>query len=252
MQGNWLLLRGLAREQRHWGTFPAAFSAQLGGAHVACLDFPGTGTEHERRSPNSVSAITEDLRARWLKLRTEREGPWNLLAMSLGGMIAMDWTSRHATDFSSVVLINTSAADLSVPWRRIRLSVLPDIFGALVSRDDLQRNRRILRATARLLSDPEPIAKSWAEIQAQSPIARTTVLRQIWAGFRFRAPPSLPIPTLVIAGAKDPLCDPECPRRLALRFGAPLLVHPSGGHDLSLDDPAWVAAQVGAWAASRA
>jgi len=252
MQSHWLLLRGLAREQRHWGKFPGTLAAQLDGAAVHCLDLPGTGTESRRKSPTSIAEISEDLRARWLALRAAHPGPWNLFAMSLGGMVAMEWTSRHATDFASVVLVNSSAANLAAPWRRMRLAVLPDILGALVSRDELQRNRRILRATAQLLTDPDPIARAWAQIQADAPVARSNVLRQLWAASRYRAPPSLPVPALVIAGARDPLCDPECPRRLALRFGAPLLIHPSGGHDLSLDDPAWLAAQVRAWTSSRA
>ena len=252
MDSNWLLLRGLAREQRHWGPFPEALAAQLAGARVHCLDLPGTGTEHLRKSPFAIAGITEDLRLRWLELRAKNTGPWNLFAMSLGGMVAMDWTARHAGDFSSVVLVNTSAANLAAPWRRMRLSVLPDILGALLSRNELQRNRRILHATTRLLDDPEPLARAWVQIQTQAPIARSNVLRQLWAASRFRAPPSLPLPVLVVAGAEDPLCDPECPRRLAHRFGAPLVIHPRAGHDLSIDDPAWLAGQVRAWLDSRA
>ncbi len=250
---NWLLLRGLAREMRHWGTFRETLAAQLPGARIECLDLPGTGTEHARKSPSRIAGITEDLRARWETLRAQHPGSWNLLGMSLGGMVAMDWTSRHPDDFASVVLVNTSAANLAAPWRRMRLAVLPDIFRALISGDELERNRRILRATTRLVGESarEPIAKEWARIQAESPIARKTVLRQLWGASRFRAPPSLPIPALVVAAAEDPLCDPECPRRLALRFGAPLVIHPRAGHDLSLDDPEWLAAQVRAWIDSR-
>ena len=59
---NWLLLRGLAREQRHWGRFPALLSAKLPGDRVFCLDLPGTGTEHRRKSPASIAAIPVGLR----------------------------------------------------------------------------------------------------------------------------------------------------------------------------------------------
>jgi pimeloyl-[acyl-carrier protein] methyl ester esterase len=252
---HWLLLRGLAREQRHWGRFPSLLATSLegaGGAQVHCLDLPGTGTEHLRKSPMSIAGITEDLRKRWLELRAQNPGSWGLFAMSLGGMVAMDWTARHGDDFAAAVLVNTSAANLAMPWRRMRINVLPDILKALVSRDELQRNKRILKATAKLLVDPEPLAREWVAIQAHSPIARTTVLRQLFAASRFRAPESLPTPVLVIAGAQDPLCDPECPRRLALRFSAPLVVHPRAGHDLSIDDPEWLAAQVRAFLDSRA
>ena len=158
MQSNWLLLRGLAREQRHWGRFPQIFSAQLPGVQIHCLDLPGPGTEHRRKSPLSIAGITDDLRGRWLGLREKNPGPWNLLAQSLGGMVAMDWAGRHAADFASLVLVNTSAANLTAPWRRMRLAVLPDIMRALVSRNELLRNRRILKVTALLAVDREPLA----------------------------------------------------------------------------------------------
>ena len=38
---NWLLLRGLAREQRHWEDFPAILERTLPGTRVHRLDLPG-------------------------------------------------------------------------------------------------------------------------------------------------------------------------------------------------------------------
>src|SRR5438552_440235 len=98
MRERWLLLRGLAREQRHWGRFRPELSARLPpGAEIHCLDLPGTGTEHLRGSPANIAAIAEDVRERWLGLRGE--GPWGLLAVSLGGMVAMEWCAAHPADF---------------------------------------------------------------------------------------------------------------------------------------------------------
>src|SRR5205814_3692341 len=64
----WLLLRGLAREQRHWGAFLPALQAALPDARVHCLDLPGAGTEHARTSPANARSIAEDVRQRWLAL----------------------------------------------------------------------------------------------------------------------------------------------------------------------------------------
>src|SRR4051812_21219811 len=111
----WLLLRGLAREQRHWGAFPSALARTCDdarGADIHCLDLPGTGTEFARRSPSSIRGIVADLRRRWLAL-DGHDGPAHLLAVSLGGMVAMQWCADHPDDFAGVVLVNTSAADLS-------------------------------------------------------------------------------------------------------------------------------------------
>ena len=249
---NWLLLRGLAREQRHWGRFPNTLREQIPGDQVFCLDLPGTGTEHRRRSPAGIAGIMEDTRARFLALRGQHPGPWRLLGVSLGGMVAMQWCKDHPEDFAAVVLINTSAADVSAPWRRIRLNVIPHVLLALASRDDYQRSLRVLRITATLVADPEPVAREWARIQGDAPVTRLNILRQLVAATRFRAPKQLATKVLVITAARDPLCDPECPRRLSARFGAPLLTHPSAGHDLALDDPDWLAAQARAWVESVA
>ena len=39
---DWVLLRGLTREARHWGGFPERLGAAL-GVEVHCLDLPGNG-----------------------------------------------------------------------------------------------------------------------------------------------------------------------------------------------------------------
>ena len=56
----------------------------------------------------------------------------------------------------------------------------------------------------------------------------------------------------VLIGARDGLCNPSCPRAIAERYGAPFRVHPTGGHDLSTDDPAWMAEQVRDWVGASA
>ena len=56
---------------------------------------------------------------------------------------------------------------------------------------------------------------------------------------------------LVIGAAGDRLVDPRCSEALAQRWSARLAVHPDGGHDLSLDDPAWLADTLSEWEESR-
>ena len=235
---NWLLLRGLAREQRHWGAFRGAL--EQAGAAVHCLDLPGAGTERERQSPLTIRAIAEDVRARWQRL----PGAWGLCAVSLGGMVAMQWCADHPDDFAALVLVNTSAADLSVPWRRMSPRVVPQVLLALAERDRARREERILRMTTRMQPDVARLALQWAGFFAERPMRRANVLRQLAAAARFRAPAALKPRTLVISGAQDPFTDPGCPQRLAKHFGAELLVHPQAGHDLATDDPQWLAARV--------
>ena len=63
---NWIFLRGLTREQGHWGEALQVFESTNPDMKVFCLDLPGTGTERARNSPLSVSGIMEDLRSRFV------------------------------------------------------------------------------------------------------------------------------------------------------------------------------------------
>ena len=73
-------------------------------------------------------------------------------------------------------------------------------------------------------------------------------LRQLLAAARYSAPEAPPpVPVLLLASARDQLVSPNCSRTLARRWGVPLAMHPSAGHDLPLDDGPWVAAEIRRW-----
>lgn len=69
------------------------------------------------------------------------------------------------------------------------------------------------------------------------------------AAARFSAPAGIPARgrVLLLAGAQDHLVHPDCSAQVARAWGAPLSLHPDAGHDLPLDDPAWVCAQLRDW-----
>ncbi len=238
-----LLLRGLAREQRHWGPFPERLRAGL-GAEVHCLDLPGVGTEHRRSSPSTIAEITEDLRARWRTLRWEHPGSWTLMGVSLGGMITMQWGATYPEDFGHVVVVNSSTRDLSHPLRRLQRDVVPQLVRSIFDPDPVRRERRVLGFTTRLATNRDELARQWAAYAQENPIKRRTVLRQIAAAATFRAPEEIPVRTLILAGGEDALADPECALRLARHLRAPLHLHPEAGHDLCTDAPEWVIRQL--------
>lgn len=237
---HWLLLRGLAREARHWGTFTEVF-ARVTGDEVHCLDLPGAGTETGGRCPTVMRGLSEDVRRRWLPLRDAHPGEWSLLGISLGGMVSMQWCADHPRDFARVVLVNTSAANIGLPWERMDWRVIRSLPGALRETDMVRRERLILALTSRVAEDLDAVAARNAAFAHERPMRRRNVLRQLAAASTFRAPPRLDTPALVVAGAKDPLASPVCGRRLAARFNAPLREHPEAGHDMGLDAPEWLA-----------
>ena len=248
MKMKWILLRGLTRESRHWMGFPEAMAAAMPGAELVLLDLPGAGTENGVDSPLSIAETTDHVRAKFRRKRASgAEVPVGVIGFSLGGMVAMDWAHRYSGDFHRVVLLNASAGNLS-PWhKRMRFDVLPRVAKALAARTRVDQEREILGITTRLVPDLDGMARTWAGFMESQPVTRLTFVRQLAAAIRYRAPGALPMPTLVLSSARDGLVHSECSRRLAEHFEAEHRIHPTAGHDLAIDDPAWTARAIADW-----
>jgi pimeloyl-ACP methyl ester carboxylesterase len=244
---NWLLLRGLIREQRHWKGFPDVFGATVDGAKVFCLDHPGIGTEQDRPSPQSVAGIMADVRQRWLALREAHSGDWGLFSVSLGSMVGLLWAQTHPGDFRALVATGTSVSNLSPFYHRFQAANIPLIPRMFVTQDTYVRERAILQATTSGRTPIDDLARENASFALPLARLRHTGLSQIYAGSRLKLAPNMPIPLLVLNALGDRLVDPRCSERLAAYFKAPLHSHPWAGHDLPLEDPEWVGNQVQQW-----
>ena len=238
---NWLLLKGLARERRSWGRFPLVLEAAIPGSRTHLLDLPGMGTERGR-APSSVAGIVEDLRVRWAPIAPGE--PWSILGVSLGGMVVTDWVTRHPADFGHVVIINSSAGNLSPFHHRLRLARLPKLVGSVTKRDPVAKQMDILDLTSNGHRGDREIAEAWARNALDAPMNMKAVLFQIYAASRFRAPERLPIPSLVLTSRGDRFTDPRCSERLSKRYGSAYHAHDHAGHDLPLDAPEWIAERV--------
>jgi pimeloyl-ACP methyl ester carboxylesterase len=242
---SWLLLRGLSREQRHFGAFPSTFAARVPGAEPLCMDLAGFGTESARSSPLHMDHIVADLRVRFFKERP-RGGPWSIFGLSLGGMVALRWASLHPEDFEGVVVANASTRDVAWPWERFSPQAWRKLPGLLFG-DAVQSERGILELTANGQHvDRDALARAWAVYDDERRPTRMATLRQLIAAGRARLPLGLDMPVLVLASRGDRLVSWHCSRRIAERLRAPLRVHDDAGHDLTLDAPDWVCDQVAA------
>ncbi len=243
---SWLLLRGLVREQRHWMDFPSVLASTLPGHRAFCLDAPGLGTERRRASPASVRAIMEDTRGRFLELAEANPGPWRLLCISLGGMVGLSWCEAHPRDFERLVLINSSARDLSSLFDRLSPLALQTFLRVAVTRDAVAKERAILGLTSNLRSDLDDVASAWAGFAGEGGgVRRDVALAQLRAALSFHAPARISVPMTVICSEGDRLARAACSRAIARRYGADLRVHPTAGHDLPLDDAPWLVEQLG-------
>ncbi|HEU0201407.1 MAG TPA: alpha/beta hydrolase [Burkholderiaceae bacterium] len=248
---NWIFLRGLTRESRHWGEFPRTFRAAVPDASVVTLDLPGNGALCALRSPLSVDALAQHCRTELL--RRGVAPPYSVLALSLGAMVAVAWAARHPGDFRRCVLINTSLRPFAPFYRRLRPANYAALLKvALTAGAAPAREKTILRLTSRALHAAcEPgtsVLAEWIAYHREHPVSRTNALCQLLAAARYRAPAEKPdVPMLVLASALDRLVDPRCSRALARAWNAAYAEHPTAGHDLPLDDGAWVAGQVRDW-----
>lgn len=239
---NWLLLRGLVRERRHWAGFPSDLAART-GCDVLALDLPGVGTERDRASPTTLGSIVDDLRARFLLGAAAAPGPWAIFAPSLGGMIAMAWAERFPDDFAHVAVCNTSTRDLGTLLQRFSPEALRTLAVSLVAnavaRDPVERERRTLALVSNT-AHGRAHAEQFASFARSAPIGAGVLVRQLLAASAANAPAALSVPVSVLCSEGDRLCSPAVSRALAARLGAALFVHPDGGHDLPLDDAPWV------------
>lgn len=239
----WVLLRGLTRDARHWGNFVRQLGEALPGASVLTLDFPGNGARHLEDSPHTVAGLVDDCRRALEALG--HHGPVNLLAMSLGAMVAVDWASRYPQEVESCVLINTSLRGVSPFYRRLRPASYGRLLRILLSRSARVREGAVLAMTSR--HAPAGTIERWIEFRQRCPVSNKNALRQLLAAARFKRPAKPPCGCLLLASTRDRLVSVECSRSIADLWSVSLYEHPCAGHDLPLDDGRWVVEQLRGW-----
>ena len=244
----WVLLRGLMRESRHWGEFAAVLRDHLPGAEVLTLDLPGNGRLFRSSSLCSVEQMAEFCRAE-LSLRSVAP-PYHLLGLSMGAMVAVAWATLHPRELRGCVLINSSLRRFDPFYRRLRPGAYPAVLTQILG-GAMQQERAILRQTSSRGDAQSAILDTWMAYRRECPVSRRNALRQLTAAALYCAPARRPaVPMLVLSSARDALVDPNCSHHIAAHWQTALAVHPHAGHDLPLDDAAWVARQVHDWLAT--
>ena len=242
---DWIFLRGLIREQRHWGSFLHEFESCIPGAKAHPVDLPGNGALNHLRTPHTILEMVDACRR---QLQAQGLGPpYRVLAVSMGAMVAVQWAHAYPEEVDSMVLINTSMRPFSAFYRRLRpQNYLPILKLILRGSDAAGWEQAILKMTSHHAS--EHVLESWRALRERHPVSSRNALRQLWASAVFRSPMHKPLAAiLLLASERDQLVAVDCSRAIAARWNVPLRVHPSAGHDLTLDDGPWVAMQVLYW-----
>jgi len=241
-----ILLRGLSREHRHWGRFPALLQRAYPDSNIVCADLPGNGDRNLEKSPLSIAQTMRALRQELKPLLNK--GPLHLIALSLGGMVAMEWMNQYPDEIASAILMSSSFKGVSPFHQRLRPANYVLLIKTIFHPDIYQREKNILKMTSQLHRDEQVLLQQWLSYAQQSPVSRMNVLRQLVAASRYRLPQQKPqLPVLLLSAQRDELVSPQCSEDLSRHWNLPLQTHPGAGHDLSLDDEQWVLKQVCKW-----
>lgn len=235
-----VLLRGLARGQHYWLDFPEQLQQRFPGKRVVALDLAGNGERFAEPSPATIAAAVEDIRQ-----QLQQQGlqpPYQVVGLSLGGMIALEWL-HSSNEVERAVIINSSHAGLCSVFERMYPRAMLRLLCALFYSARL-REQQVYWLT----SDKgyrQAVVARWQALARQQPVSRANFWRQIRIARSFtRTLKPHPDNTLVLVAEHDHLVSPRCSRKLAQALQCPLHSNDKAGHDLPLDEPEWVQDQL--------
>lgn len=230
---NWVLLRGLIRGTFHWGRFPNRLAEAFPNDKVHLFDLPGNGLRNNEASPHSIDGFTDDIR--FLCRRFERI---HLVAISLGGMVGLDWLSQYPQEIERAFIINTSLGDTGPFYKRLNFWNYPQIIQKFTASEEIVE-KLILDLTCNNLKVHEEVLPWHIEMAKKYPMRRLNFIRQLVAAGKSRFNGNLlGYKNLhLFVSENDRLVSSENTYNLCRRLGISPIVHPWAGHDLTLDDP---------------
>lgn len=228
-------------ERLHWGEFPELLQEQYPHARILSPDIPGNGSLNYLISPNSISAMTDALRS-----QVSESGSLRLIAISMGGMIAIDWMTRCPEEVSSAVLINTSLGNISPFYQRLSWRNYFKVTRLLLSTKS-EREVMILELTSNAHAQDNELIQNWQNWQQEKPVSGASALNQLFASATY-ANSSIPVqPVLIISSPADRLVDCRCSQMLQKIWIKYYQEHSTAGRDLPLDDPDWLVDTIRQW-----
>ncbi|MGZ3768957.1 MAG: alpha/beta fold hydrolase [Bdellovibrio sp.] len=236
---NWILLRGLARGIGHWGSFVEKMKTQYPHDHIELIDLPGNGARNNEKSPLKISDYVKDLRSHSEFVQSGQT--FNVLAVSLGAMVTVEWMRQFPHEIKKAYLVCTSSSGFSPLHHRFLPSNYTKILQLISANgDDTEYEKIVL----------DMISNSYGRRQAEGlalmaytkvhPVNLQNVIRQMFAASRYRFPKEPPGEIKLIGSHGDRLVSPKCTLKIAENWGLKPIMHPWAGHDIAIDDPQWL------------
>lgn len=245
----YFFIRGLIRSQFHWHQFPKHFekiTQQLNiNSTSIFLDTPGNGRRYDEPTPFSIAEMALDIEQQIRDYLAARKINKNckihLVGISMGGMITAELASKTKLQIDSIHIINSSFANLSPFWQRMQL---PAVFNLVANlKQSHKRESTILKWTS---NKPESIhlADQWTAEADRHPLSLRNAFAQLWAASHYFVSKKYNENSFVYCSQEDRLVSFKCSEKLAQHWQAPLNSELKAGHDLSLDNPEWLAEKV--------
>ena len=247
---NWVFIRGLAREGEHWGQFRQNFATKISQQDVVCLDLPGTGKFNQINSPTTISEITNFVVGNLKKSHPHfLSDGFSIAAVSMGGMVAVEWAIHHPKGVQGLVIANSSFQGLSKFYQRLKPTIYPHLLNIIRTKNIEDREAKILKMVSNDEVKQKEALPRWLEIQRLRPMALINFFKQIFAASFYKFPKNeIPkIPVLLLASESDRMVNPVCSKNIAQRWGCEIRYHPTAGHDIVLDAGDWVITQIAEW-----
>ena len=245
----YFFIRGLIRSQFHWYHFPAHLDrlAQQQAANSTSIffDIPGNGKRFQQATPFSIAAMALDIEQQIQDYLTANaissSSKLHLVGISMGGMIAAELVSKTDVEFASVHIINSSFANLSPFWHRMKLPAVWDLVTNIWRTD--KRESTILKWTS---NDPAALALApeWVKEAEQHPLSLRNAFAQLWAASHYFVGQKAHKNSHIYCCKADQLVNWKCSEKLAHYWAVPLECELEAGHDLPLDNPDWLAGKI--------
>ena len=245
MKLTFLLLRGLSRQQAHWGVFPKQLASTLQSKGITTefvfQDLPGFGERYQEASPASIEAIADRLGPSIEKINDRIQ----LLGLSMGGMLALELARRYPQKCQTLVMINSSVKPAARFYQRLQPAAYSAFLKAFLLPSRKLSEAQILAISSERYAQDEALLDTWLYHRGRQPPSRAAALKQILAASRYLAPAEPPIErVLLIASRRDRIASYRCTEQLADFWRLSSLIHPEAGHDLPLDAPEWLVEQL--------
>lgn len=243
-----ILLRGLVRESGHWGDFPSELQKAFPDFQVECVDLPGCGVYYQEESPDTIEGMAQFVHER-VELKDDANNM--IVAISMGAMIATTWLKMHPNKFKAAVFINTSFRGISPFFKRLRVQSYPTILKAFATHSVPEREKYILSLSSNLKQNDQAIVDRWVQLANEHPVSRKNAVRQLVAASKFQAPFLPPSQPILLLTSDDQLVSTECSESIHQMWKTDIERHPSAGHDITVDDSAWVIEKITTWHQKR-